>query len=264
MSNVSSYNDPGSMMFPLYTGPSCLLPDDAASSGLCTQGGYASYSVRVTNVAQIQLAVNFARASNLRLVVRNTGHDYNGRSTGKDALNLWTHNLKGIQYIKNYKSSTYNGPVFKVGAGVQGFELYEAAEKYGVSAVAGICPSVGVFGGYSANGGHSPLMQLFGVGSDQVLALEVVTANGLFLTATPTVNSDLYWALVSSTLSKAITKSLIRSAWWRWWNIRYRYICRRQGPRKGACHRRILELQLLCYRPRAILGGTSVLLGLNS
>ncbi|KAK7191755.1 hypothetical protein DPSP01_007209 [Paraphaeosphaeria sporulosa] len=190
------YNDPGSMMFPLYTGPTCLLPGDVASHGNCTQGGYSAYSVHVTNVAQIQLAVNFARSSNLRLVVKNTGHDYNGRSTGRGALSLWTHNLKGIQYINNYKSSTYSGPVFKVGAGVQGYELYQAADKYGVSAVAGICPTVGVFGGYSANGGHSPLMQLFGMGSDQVLALEVVTASGLFITATPTVNSDLYWALL--------------------------------------------------------------------
>lgn len=195
-SDFCSYNDPGSMMFPLYTGPTCLPPGDIASHGNCTQGGYSTYSVHVTNVAQIQLAVNFARISNLRLVVKNTGHDYNGRSTGKNALSLWTHNLKGIQFIQNYNSTTYNGPVFKVGAGVQGFELYEAADKYGVSALGGICPTVGIFGGYSTNGGHSPLMQLFGMGSDQVLAIEVVTASGQFLTATPTVHADLYWALL--------------------------------------------------------------------
>jgi FAD/FMN-containing dehydrogenase len=93
----------------------------------------------VENVAQIQLAVNYARSLNLRLVVKNTGHDYNGRSTGKNALSIWTHNLKTIQYVENYRSTVYNGPVFKVGAGVQGFELYEAAERYGVTAVAGIC-----------------------------------------------------------------------------------------------------------------------------
>jgi hypothetical protein len=80
------------------------------------------------------------------LVVKNTGHDYNGRSTGKDALSIWTHNLKDIRYITDYKSldGAYSGPVMKIGAGVQGLELYEAADKYGVSAVAGICP-VSVF-----------------------------------------------------------------------------------------------------------------------
>lgn len=55
---------------------------------------------------------------------------------------------------------------------------------------------MGVFGGYSTGGGHSPVMQLFGVGSDQVVALEVVLANGRFVTATPKVNSDLYWAML--------------------------------------------------------------------
>ncbi|KAF2258259.1 FAD binding domain-containing protein [Lojkania enalia] len=193
---ATHYEDPGSIMFPLYYGMTCPQGTNASALGTCTQGGYSAYSVHVKNVAQIQLAVNFARSLNLRLVVKNTGHDYNGRSTGKNALSIWTHNMKGIQYVKNYRSASYSGPAFKVGAGVQGFELYEAADKYGVSAIAGICPTVGVYGGYSTGGGHSPLMQLFGMGSDQVVALEVVTASGRFVTATPTVNSDLYWAML--------------------------------------------------------------------
>ena len=119
----------------------CPIPASGNyANGTCTQGGYSEYAVKVKNVAQIQLAVNFARTLNLRLVVRNTGHDYNGRSVGKGALSIWTHGLKDIQYITNYKSTAYSGPVFKVGAGVQGFELYQAADKYGVSAIAGICP----------------------------------------------------------------------------------------------------------------------------
>lgn len=84
--------------------------------------------------------MNFARTLNLRLVVKNTGHDYNGRSTGKDALSIWTHHLKDIKYVADYKSVSYSGPAMKIGAGIQGFELYEAAEKYGVSAISGICP----------------------------------------------------------------------------------------------------------------------------
>jgi FAD/FMN-containing dehydrogenase len=127
-------------MFPLFYGETCVQGTDPSALTTCTLGGYSSYSIHVENVAQIQLAVNFARSLNLRLVVKNTGHDYNGRSTGKNALSLWTHNLKTIQYVPDYRSSLYRGPVFKVGAGVQGFELYAAAEKYGVTAVAGICP----------------------------------------------------------------------------------------------------------------------------
>ncbi|ORX98821.1 hypothetical protein BCR34DRAFT_576891 [Clohesyomyces aquaticus] len=189
-------SDPGSVMWPLYEGKTCMPGTNASALGTCTQGGYSAYSVRISNVAQIQLAINFARLSNLRLVIRNTGHDYNGRSTGKDALSLWTHNLKDIQFVKNYASPTYQGPAFKIGAGVQANELYKAADQNGVTTVAGICPTVGVAGGYITGGGHSPVMPLFGMGADQVLALEVVTANGRFVTATPGVNSDLYWAML--------------------------------------------------------------------
>ncbi|KAF9694659.1 hypothetical protein EKO04_007679 [Ascochyta lentis] len=191
------YDDNGALMNPLYYGMTCPIPASGnAANGTCTQGGYSEYAVKIKNVAQIQLAVNFARSLNLRMVIRNTGHDYNGRSVGKGALSIWTHGLKDIQYIEDYESAAYSGPVFKVGAGVQGFELLQAAEKYGVSAVAGICPTVGVFGGYSTGGGHSPLMQLFGTGADQIIALEVVLASGRFVTATQSVNSDLYWAML--------------------------------------------------------------------
>jgi FAD/FMN-containing dehydrogenase len=128
-------------MNPLYYGMTCPIPASGDSAnGTCTQGGYSEYAVKIQNVAQIQLAVNFARSLNLRLVIRNTGHDYNGRSVGKGALSIWTHGLKEIQYVEKYKSPAYSGPVFKVGAGVQGFELLQAADKYGVSAVTGICP----------------------------------------------------------------------------------------------------------------------------
>jgi FAD/FMN-containing dehydrogenase len=197
MADKSSYNDNGALMNPLYYGMTCPIPAAGDfANGTCTQGGYSEYAVKVSNVAQIQLAVNLARNINLRLVIRNTGHDYNGRSVGKGALSIWTHGLKEIKYVENYESATYKGPVFKVGAAVQGFELYQAAHKYGVSAIAGICPTVGVFGGYSTGGGHSPLMQLFGMGSDQIVALEVVLASGRFVTVTPEVNSDLYWAML--------------------------------------------------------------------
>ncbi|KAF6785389.1 restculine oxidase, partial [Colletotrichum musicola] len=66
--------DPTSVMSPLYQGLTCVPPSvNNISAGACTVGGYPSYVVKATNVAQIQLAVNFARNLNLRLVVKNTG-----------------------------------------------------------------------------------------------------------------------------------------------------------------------------------------------
>lgn len=82
-----------------------------------------------------------------------------------------------------------------MGAGVQGFEAYEAGNKLGFSVTGGECPTVGLAGGYTQGGGHSALASKYGLAADQTLEWEVVTGTGEFVTASPTQNSDLYWAL---------------------------------------------------------------------
>lgn len=143
------------------------MPGDKAD-GNCTLGGFPSYVVNVHNVAQIQLAVNLARSLNLRLVIKNTGHDFNGRSTGAGALSLWMQRFKSIEFLKDFKTKSYTGPALKVAAGVIGSELYEAADKYDLTVVGGEGMSVGYAGGYLAGGGHSPLSPIYGMGADQV------------------------------------------------------------------------------------------------
>jgi len=64
------------------------MPIEDPNSSNCTLGGYAAYSVAVTKVSHIQLALNFARNANLRLVVKNTGHDYADKSIGASALSV--------------------------------------------------------------------------------------------------------------------------------------------------------------------------------
>ena len=55
--------------------------------------------------------------------------------------------------------------------------------------------TVGVTGGYIGGGGHSPLSTIVGLGSDQVLSVDIVTPDGRFITADEEQNSDLYWAV---------------------------------------------------------------------
>lgn len=115
------------------------MPTDDPNSGTCTHGGYPVYAVNISNVGQIQLAINFARNANLRLVIKNTGHCYLGKSSGAGALSIWTHNLKDITFYEHLAIAGYAGPALKVGAGVTVREVYEAAHKNGVSALGGIC-----------------------------------------------------------------------------------------------------------------------------
>lgn len=184
---------PSSIMSPFYQGATCMPIEGAP--GNCTLGGFPYFVVNATNVAQIQLAINLARNLDLRLVIKNTGHDFGGKSAGEGALSIWTHNLKGLDYLPDYSSSSYTGPAFKMGSGVQTFELYAAAKEHGVTVIGGEGETVGVAGGYIQGGGHSPLGSVYGLGSDQALAFQVVTADGRFLTASEEENSDLFWAL---------------------------------------------------------------------
>ena len=109
-------------------------------------------------------------------------------------MGIWTHNLKSIEII-DYKGTTYAGPAIKMGAGVQAFEAYYAADARGLRVLGGECPTVGLAGGWTQGGGHSSLSSVYGLGADQALEWEVVTADGRLVVASPTENSDLYWAL---------------------------------------------------------------------
>ncbi|RFN47145.1 hypothetical protein FIE12Z_8601 [Fusarium flagelliforme] len=193
--STTHIDDPTSVMSPLFQGATCE-PSNAASGSKCTIGGFPLYAVKATNVAQIQLAVNFARNLNLRLVIHNTGHDFLGKSTGAGALSIWTHHLKDIKFTKNYRgNSKYTGPAFKLGAGVQVKDLYQAADREGYTAVGGECRDVGVTGGYLPGGGHSPLSPIAGLAADQLLSAEIVTPDGRFVTADEKQNTDLFWAI---------------------------------------------------------------------
>lgn len=89
----------------------------------------------------------------------------------------------------------YKGPAVRAGAGVQVWEAWNHAADLNITLLTASCMTVG-YGGYLAGGGHSPLSSKFGLGVDQILSLQVVTADGRVLTADPAgPNSDLYFAL---------------------------------------------------------------------
>lgn len=187
------YESSSSVMAPFFANQSCdpFQPRDRP----CELGNYVRYAVNASGPQDIQIAVGYAAARNIRLVIRNTGHDYLGRSTGAGSLAVWTHYLKDINYIPSYQDAGYNGPAFKVGAGVQGFELMAAARDRGLVTVGGECPTVGIAGGYTQGGGHSAVSTSFGLAADNALEFQVVTAFGQLVKASPVENSDLYWAL---------------------------------------------------------------------
>lgn len=70
---------------------SALLPVDPISPliGVCAQGGVPSYFVNASSVEDVQRSLEWANEQNVRLVIKNTGHDYRGRSTAPDSFAIW-------------------------------------------------------------------------------------------------------------------------------------------------------------------------------
>ncbi|KAF5372522.1 hypothetical protein D9758_005275 [Tetrapyrgos nigripes] len=193
--HIPEFHEPSSssMMDPIFLNKSCD-PFDPRDTP-CRIGAYVQYAVNVSAPDHVIKAIHFVKQHNIRFVVRNTGHDYMGRSTGTGALAVWMHHLQDIDWIKTFRSAKYTGSALKVQAGVTGFNLLAEAHNRGVVAVAGECPSVGYVGGFIQGGGYGGLSSVYGMGADQTLEFEVITTQGQFVRASPKENQDLYWAL---------------------------------------------------------------------
>lgn len=61
-------------LWPFSTNNTCMPTTDP--SGTCTRGFYGNYVIMATTKEQIKAGVDFARERNVRLIIRNTGHDF--------------------------------------------------------------------------------------------------------------------------------------------------------------------------------------------
>ncbi|KAK6068145.1 FAD binding domain-containing protein [Seiridium cupressi] len=133
------HEDAVNIMSPYWLNDTC----SPFSGTSCKQGNIASYAVEIDGAKTVTAALKFAREKNVRVSIKNTGHDYIGRSNGRGSLALWTHKLKDISVLQ-YHSSYYTGPALKAGAGVQFFEAYKAAAASNLRVLGGYCPTVGM------------------------------------------------------------------------------------------------------------------------
>ncbi|KAG8699106.1 hypothetical protein FRC09_006834, partial [Ceratobasidium sp. 395] len=191
-------NQTGAMQGLAWESPGCDI--ESPRNVTCDQGFIPTYSVAAVGADDISKAVKFASKNSVKLVVKNTGHDYLGRSSGAGTLSVWTHRLKDINFTDSFVPSGCPGndagvPAVTVGAGTQWLNVYEAANERNVLVVGGGARSVGAAGGWLQGGGHSPLGGLHGMGVDNVLQFTVVKANGDIVSANRCKNKDLFWAL---------------------------------------------------------------------
>lgn len=176
------------------------VPAIPASTLNCFQGSVPSRYIDVRRYQDVQAALAFSKLTGVPLVVKNSGHDYKGRSSAPKSLKLWTHNLQpAIQLKKKFvaagcaASTATTAVSFGAGQGFLG--LYNFAEANNVTFVGGSSPTVGTAGGWITGGGHSSVSNTLGMGVDRALEMQVVTGTGEYVTASRCQNSDLFFAM---------------------------------------------------------------------
>lgn len=141
-----------------------------------------------------------AHANALRLIVKSTGHDYQGRSTAPGSLSIWVHHLNSIQYRPGAfhlsgSGRSLDGNFVAVGGGAQMGNIAAELVKYNQTIVSGQALTVSV-GGYITGGGHSALSPTYGLAADNVVEMQVVLPSGEIVRANQDVNKDIYWAVL--------------------------------------------------------------------
>ncbi|KIJ69685.1 hypothetical protein HYDPIDRAFT_78799 [Hydnomerulius pinastri MD-312] len=168
------------------------------SDAVCHQGTTPPYSLSISSAEEASTIVKWATANKVKLTMKNTGHDYLGRSSGPSTLQVNTHGLDEITFIPEFipqGSSAAPVPAMKFGAGAQLFNIYAFAGEHNVSAVLGACTTVGAAGGWFQGGGHGVLTPAYGLGADRIIEVELVTADGQIRTVNRYQDADLFWAV---------------------------------------------------------------------
>ncbi|KAK3694284.1 hypothetical protein B0T22DRAFT_506654 [Podospora appendiculata] len=186
--------DPISTYWNQWNNDSCL-----PEGGLpCSGQGYPVHVINATTSDHARLGVDYARRHNIRLVIKSSGHEFLGRSGAPNALSIWTHHIKGVQVHDSFSPRHCNVKILSTaitaGSGMQMEELYSALDALNQTIVGGGGRTVSV-GGYLTGGGHSLLSASYGLGTDQVLEMEVVTPSGEIVTANECQNTDLFRAM---------------------------------------------------------------------
>ncbi|KAF9013840.1 FAD-binding domain-containing protein [Hymenopellis radicata] len=163
----------------------------------CAQGSVSEFYVDVTSAKDVQTVFAFVQQTGVLVSIKNSGHDFGGRSAMKGSLSIWTRNLETISHDPAFVPEGGNTETLAltIGAGVNWYSVYKYAEANNITAVGGYHPTVGAAGGWLMGGGHSILSPVYGLGVDRVLQFKVVTPDGKYRVANEFRNQDLFWAL---------------------------------------------------------------------
>jgi hypothetical protein len=139
------------------------------------------------SAAEVAAAIRYATGHGLRVAAQGTGHNAGPLGPLSDTVLLRTGRMRGIQVDPRAR-------IARVEAGAVWLDVVHAAAQHGLATLAGSSPDVGV-AGYTLGGGMSFLGRKYGLAANNVLAIEMVTADGRLVRADHEHETDLFWAL---------------------------------------------------------------------
>src|SRR3954451_1028969 len=143
--------------------------------------------VRCAGVADVMRAVDFARSEDLVIAVRGGGHSIPGFSTTDGGIVIDLSAMKGIKVDPARRTAVAQG-------GCTWADLDHETQAFGLAVTGGLVSSTGI-GGFTLGGGIGWLMRKCGLACDNLIAADVVTADGQLVRASEDENPELLWGL---------------------------------------------------------------------
>ena len=137
--------------------------------------------------SDVMSALARASSEGLEVAVRSGGHSVAGMSTVDDGLVVDVRGMKRIEIDPERRTA-------RVGAGVTWGEFDAAAQQHGLATTGGRVSTTGV-AGFTLGGGSGWLERAYGLACDNLIGVDLVTADGREVRADESTNTDLFWAL---------------------------------------------------------------------
>jgi FAD/FMN-containing dehydrogenase len=139
------------------------------------------------NAADIPIALDFARAHNLEVAVRSGGHSVAGACLADGGLVIDMRRINQVTVDPELRTA-------RVGGGAVWADVDRATQPHGLATTGGRISTTGV-AGLTLGGGSGWIERKFGLACDNLLSVDLVTADGRRLTANEQENKELFWAL---------------------------------------------------------------------
>ena len=143
--------------------------------------------VQCKGVADVRNAVDFARESNLLVAVKGGGHSFSGKSTCNGGMMIDLSTLRSVRVDPKAQIANVSGGSLLA-------DMDHDTMAFGLVTTAGTVSHTGV-GGLTLGAGFGRVGRRFGLALDNVLGLDLVTADGRLLHADADENPELYWGL---------------------------------------------------------------------